>query len=299
MNAPALFTPSQLKLIRNTIAKDASPTEFDLFMEMCRARGLNPLTRHAYCFVFHKDKADKRQMVVVVSIDGQRHLAEKTGNYRADERAARIVDGATKDPTNPKGLVSAEVSVYKFSHGEWFPVTAVAYWEEAAPIKETWEDKKPTGKFVLDPKKEGWHRMPRLMLAKVAEMAALRKAFPDTFSGLYGEAEMDRGEALDLSPSEWVEQAEQEDRLQRVGGPGTYIIDWLDGEALQSVPGGKLHDQAMAFLAKCVENEELTTIRVWQERNRHSLSNFWAIHKADALNLKKQIESILSEEATA
>lgn len=284
------FTPPQMALLRRTVAKDTNDTEFNLFVELCKVRGLNPLVRHVYCMVMSKDKPDKRQMVIVVSIDGQRHLAEKSGNYRGDDRAPRFeVDASLIDvATNPAGLVSAEVSVYKFSHGSWFPVTAVSYWSEAAPIKEIWENNKPSGKFQLEPKKDGWRKMPRLMLAKVAEMQALRKAFPDSFSGLYGEAEMDRGEVLDLSPSEWAEKAEQDDRIARIGGSDTYITDWLDGNELQAVPAGKYADAVMAFIRSCPG--EPSTIRIWRERNRHSFNQFWAMHKGDALRLKAELE---------
>ena len=88
MNALTNFTGSQLALIRRTVAKDTNETEFNLFVEMCKARGLNPLLRHAFAQVYNKDpKKDKdgnlvqkeRQLVIVVSREGQRALAERTG----------------------------------------------------------------------------------------------------------------------------------------------------------------------------------------------------------------------------
>ena len=289
MNALVSFTPQQTALIKRTVAKDANDTEFNLFIEMCKARGLNPLVRHAYCFIFHKDNPAKRQMTIVVSREGQRSVAERTNSYRPDERATRYdQDDSLKNANNPAGLISAEVSVYKHSHGEWFPVPEVVYWEEAAPLKEIWENNKPTGKFQLDPKKDGWRRMPRLMLAKCAEMAALRKAFPDDFSGLYAEAEMDCGEALDLSPSEWAEKAEQEDRITKLGGPNQLIIDWMDGKHLDTVPAGQFYDRAIQFLATC--EEQPSAVRAWKDRNRASLQQFWSIAASDALELKKEIE---------
>lgn len=293
------LTPSQLSLIRNTIAKDANSTEFNLYVELCKARGLNPLLRHAYCFIFHKDKADKRQMVIVVSREGQRAIAERTGSYRPDERAPRFEhDETLKDQaTNPAGLVSAEVSVFKHSHGEWFPVTEVAYYEEYAPLKEIWDNGKPTGKYALDKSKDGWRKMPRIMLAKCAEMAALRKAFPDDFGGLYGEGEIDRGEVLDLSPAEWAEKADQDDRLARIGGPNMMIIDWVNGEALQAVPAAQLLGQAMDFIR--AHREEPQTIAVWNDRNRETLRQFWGVKPAEALELKKEIERATSQGETA
>lgn len=304
MNALVSFTPQQVALIKRTVAKDCNDQEYNLFLEMAKARGLNPLMRHVFAQVYNKEvKLDKqgkpypnqkeRQLVIVVSREGQRALAERTKAYRPDERAPRFEqDDALKSATNPAGLISAEVSVYKHSHGEWFPVTEVAYWEEYAPIVEAWEGKgenrKPTGTFELQKGKDTWRKMPRVMLAKVAEMAALRKAFPDDFGGLYAEAEMDRGEVLDLTPSEWAEKAEQEDRIAKLGGPNQLIIDWMDGNQLDTVPAGQFFDRAIQYLETC--EGQPSAVRAWKERNRASLQQFWALCASDALELKKQIE---------
>lgn len=298
MNA-LTFTAPQIALIRRTVAKDCNQSEFDLYLEMCKARGLNPLLRHCYAFVFHKDDSDKRQMVIVISIDGQRSIAERTAAYRPDDKAPRFANGAEKDPkTNPQGLTSAEVTVYKHAHGEWFPVTEVAYWEECAPLKEIWAPdetgkRRPTGKYELDDKKDAWRRMPRRMLAKCAEMAALRKAFPDDFSGLYGEGEMDRAEVLDLTPTEAADAADRQDRFAKIGGSQSLIVDWLDGNELQRIPAGKFADSCMAFLK---ENADAPmTVRAWQDRNKHALRDFWALNASDALEIKKEVEKLTAE----
>src|SRR5690606_32011218 len=141
-----------------TVAKDCNPTEFDWFVEICRGYGLDPLRRQIYAFVFHADKPDKRQLIPVVSIGGLRAIAERKGNYRPDDKPARFEMCEPDPATNPHGLLRAEVTVYKHAPGEWFPVVAEAYWSEFAPIKEIWEDKRPTGKFRLDPKKRSEER---------------------------------------------------------------------------------------------------------------------------------------------
>lgn len=308
MNALVKFDPKQVALIKHTVAKDANDEEFDLFIEMCRSRGLNPLTRQIFCQIYSKDDPKKRQMVIVVSREGQRSIAERTGSYRPDERPTRFELCEKVAASNPAGLVSAEVAVYKYAKDGWYPVPAVAYWEEFAPLieaaeDERWEDtgevwpdtgkpkkrKISSGDIItkLDPGKPNWRKMPRLMLEKCAEMAALRKAFPDDFGGLYSEEEMDRGSVIDLTPSEMVEKAAHEDRLARIGGPDTYIIDWLDGHELQNVPGRLFGDQLMAFIESC--KEEPGTVRTWMDRNKHSFNQFWAAHKSEALELKKAL----------
>jgi phage recombination protein Bet len=162
----------QLALIRRTVAKDCNNDEFDLFINMCRSLNLDPLRKQIYAFVYNKDKPDKRQLTIVTAISGFRTIAERTGNYRPDEEGPTYVfDNNYKSPTNPIGLVSAKVRVYKFSHGAWHPVTETAFWDEAAPIKDEWAwdnesgKRKPTGRQALDTSGQ-WGKMPRLMLAK-------------------------------------------------------------------------------------------------------------------------------------
>lgn len=300
MNVPVLldFNRAQLAVIRQQCAKDTNDSEFNLFIEQCKARGLNPLLKHIYAMVLHKDSKDPkkpRQLVIIVSVDGQRVIANRTGNYRPDDRAPRFeIDPDLIDPlTNPAGLISCEVAVYTYSHGEWFPVPAIAYWNEFVPLVDEWAEdpatgkRAPTGRKIIDPKKGNWRKMPRIMLPKVAEVQALRKAFPDDFSGLYGEEEMDRAETLDLTASEILEEAAREHRLSMVGGPGT-MIDWMDGKSLDKVPIAQLHDRACQWLRDTSGSPGL--VSAWVERNRHALNDLWAYSKGDADDLKREIE---------
>ncbi len=156
-----------------------APDEFNWFMEIARSTRLNPLRRQIYCFLFHVNDAAKRQMVVVTGIDGYRAIAARSGNYRPG-KAVTTFDEALVDPdTNPLGISHSEVTVYMHSHGEWHEITERADWSEYAPIVDLWgEDetgrRRKTGKRQLEPKKDGWRRMGRILLEKCAEARALR-----------------------------------------------------------------------------------------------------------------------------
>jgi phage recombination protein Bet len=297
MNVPQLleFNKSQLQVIRQMCAKDCNELEFSLYIEMCKARGLNPLLKHIYAMVLNKDKPDKRQLTIIVSVEGQRHIANRKGNYRPDDKVPRFtIDDDLKDPvTNPIGLISAEVGCYIHSHDAWHYVPHIAYWEEYSPIIEEWGENdagqwKPTGRMVLDPKKGNWRKMPRIMLAKCAEFGALRKAFPDDFGGLYGEEEMDKVHSIDLTASEILAQAAQEDRIKRIGGTG-YIMDWMSGGPLESVPAGQFVDRCLAWLEHAKGSPQ--TIVAWEGRNRAAMQQFWGAHPGDALELRREIDA--------
>jgi hypothetical protein len=265
----ALYDDKMLALVRRTFAKDCTSDEFDIFIAMCRALRLDPLRKQAYAFVFRKA------------------AQAATGKYPARPESRTLT------------LVKAVVRVHKYSHGAWHKVTSEAYWAEYAPIKEEWTEgengrRAPSGKFILDTSGQ-WGKMPRLMLAKCAEAAALRKAFPDELSNVHEDAEVDRAKYLDLTPAEAVEASDTQDRLVRIGaGSSGLMIDWLGNgmDPIDHVPLGSFADRAVEFIQK--HADEPSQIELWQVRNRHALKEFWARSPSDALELKRVLEAAKS-----
>lgn len=315
MNAITTSEARSMDLIRRTVAKDCNAAEFDQFIHICKAVGLDPLRRQIYAFVFGKGDADKRRMSVVTAIDGYRAIAERTKCYRPDVRAPRIEysDDAKCPSKNPLGIVRAEVTVYKFAHGEWHPVTAEAYWDEYAPIIETgeggfeWVDTgqlyprdhptkagKPKRKKVqigdvveaLDPSKPNWRKMARVMIAKCAEAQALRRAWPDDFSGLEIDEEVDRRHSIELTASELADEGAAEKRFEMIGGANCITIDWCNGDKIVREPVGSFGDKAIEYVRK---NPAMAA--EFAERNEDNLREYWARDKAGALALKQAIEA--------
>lgn len=307
-------TPAQLSLIRRTVAKDCNDDEFNMFLSYCRALQLDPLRKQIYAFVFSKGNAAKRNMSVIIGIDGFRSIAARTGNYRPGKTTWET-DPALKDPaSNPAGLVSATVTVHVFSHAAWHEVEATAFWDEHAPMKEDgdfvmvetgekWPDGNPkkrkqfTGpkRWVLDTDGQ-WGKMPKLMLAKIAEAQALRRAWPDNFANVYGEEEVARAavQDADLLPSEAAARGDVEERMARIGGGQTILLDLMDGPTspLQPVPVGQFADKVCAFIK--AHADEPSQIQAFAEKNRFGMREFWALHPGDALDLKKKIEDAVN-----
>lgn len=296
MSLPALYEDKQLALIRNTVAKDCNPQEFDTFIHMCRGVRLDPLRRQIYAFIFHKDDPKRRQMTIVTSIAGYRAIADRTGCYRPG-KAETILDPSLIDPaTNPRGISHATVTVYKHSHGEWHEVTETAHWEEYAPLKEIWENSAPTGRFVLDPKKDGWRRMPRVMLEKCAEAKALRRAWPDDFAGLMEETELDQ-RLVDITPSAAADEAAASAKLALVGGKDAITVDWLTAGGLERVPLAKFADAVLAYGTR-VEITGMEFKAFWQ-RNLPARTEFKAKAGHDYLELQRAVEALIDKKERA
>lgn len=298
----------ELALVKRTVAADTTDDEFNIFVNYCRTLGLNPLRRQIYALVYNKGDARKRKMSIIVAIDGFRSVAARSGNYRPDDEEPRYeYDAEQKGPANPLGLVKATVKVWQFSHGQWFPVSASAYWDEYAPIKDgwsatkreqngTWPDGNPKYREVaaegatkvrtLDESGK-WATMPRMMLAKCAEALVLRKAWPEDFSNVYAPEEMDRA-SEDMLPAEAAAAGAVNERMERIGGSKSIAVDWLDNKPIEPVPVGSFADRVIAFLD--ASRDEPSMIGQFEIRNRHALREFWAMSPGDALALKKIME---------
>lgn len=154
------YTPEQIALIKNTIAKNATDDEFKLFMYRCKNMQLDPLKPGQIHFV----KYGNGPGTVVVGIDGFRSTAGRTGKLSGVER------GVKRDE---KG---------KITHG-WAKV-----------YRKDWEvpayEESPLSEY--DTGFNNWKKMPETMIKKVAECAALRMAFPDDLGGVYAPEEMEQ-----------------------------------------------------------------------------------------------------------
>lgn len=286
----ASFTPAQLKLIRQTVAADTNDMEFDLFVAAARHSGLDPFRKQISAIVFNKDNPAKRKMAIITTIDGLRVIAERSGQYRPDDNPPSFeIDNELKGPTNPLGIVSCTVKVFKRDQlGTWYACAGQAYWDEFAPIKDVWENRQKTGEQTVD---ANWKRMGRVMIAKCAEGQALRKAFPDAFSGLYEQTEMDRAIALDAAPSELLVQQAAQERLAYIGGPS--ILFQMDaGSPLEALPLGQIADKIAAQLSDMVDVRQ---VEAFENLNREGLKQFWAHSKGDALAVKAMIGKRTSE----
>lgn len=162
-SAVAVLSPSEilagLQTVQSVLAPDLSPEELKLFAMVANRSGLDPFAKQIYAV------KRKGRVTFQTGIDGYRSIAARTGMYDGQDEPEYGPPCPCND-NRPAGHPEfATVRVYR--KGVTRAIAATAYWHEYKPDA----GERGNGDVM-------WTRMPRVMIAKVAEALALRKAFP-------------------------------------------------------------------------------------------------------------------------
>lgn len=242
------FSREQLELLKRTIAKGTTDDEFQLFVQTANRTGLDPFARQIYAVKRWDSKEGKEVMQIQISIDGMRLTAQRSGQYAGQVGPWWCDEDGNWQSVWPKSKghpTAARVGVLRHDFKETLYV--VAHWDEYVPT-----DKNGQPQFM-------WRKMPALMLAKVAESLALRKAFPAELSGLYSPEEVAQASAPEVAGDPSVVDAEVVDEgsttrteppasqrqltaLHTIGGK----LGWTDDQIHEHAEVGSLKELSKA-----------------------------------------------------
>jgi len=195
------LSAEQVRLIKDTLFSGSTDLELEMFIQVCNRTQLDPFTRQIYAVKRWNSDLNREVVTFQTGVDGFRLIAQRSGEYEGQTPAfwcgkdGKWVDvWLAKDPP-----AAAKVGVYRRGFRE--PCIAIARWESYRQLNRKGELTR------------AWKTMPELMLAKCAEELAIRKAFPQELSGVYGNEEMDQA-AEDSAPKAGPRQSPPAARAQ-------------------------------------------------------------------------------------
>lgn len=179
------WTRERIDLIKRTVCPQGiSDDEFALFIEQCRRSGLDPLLKQAFCVKRRQNLGTKDNPRWVEKFEfqpaesGMLARAEDFPDYRG------VTAAAVHEKDSPRKVNAAKGEVeHSFEPGS-----------ERGKLLGAWARLEREGRTPLvvwldiaayQQQTQTWYRMPDTMIEKCARVAALRKAYPGPFGGLY------------------------------------------------------------------------------------------------------------------
>lgn len=198
-NAKDPWNRERAELVKRTICpRGISEDEFALFVEQCKRSGLDPLLKEAFCVARRQNIGNRERPNWVTKYEfqpseaGMLARAERFPDFKGIQASAVfaedeiVVDqgkGEVVHRFNPAKRKGALV-------GGWSRVVR----DGKLPVL-VWLDF--SGYVQQTPL---WAKIPTTMIEKCARVAALRKAYPEAFGGLYIREEMPQEEFAAVEP---------------------------------------------------------------------------------------------------
>lgn len=169
----SVYSAAAIQIIKDQICKGATDLELKQFIEVCKRTGLDPFTKQIYAIKRWDSQVGREVFAHQISIDGLRVIAERSGKYQGQEGPLWCgedgvwVDCWLKD--TPPAAAKVGIVRSDFKQVLW-----------ATARFKVYAQKKKDGTLT-----KFWKDMPDLMISKVAEGLALRKAFPNDQAEFY------------------------------------------------------------------------------------------------------------------
>lgn len=144
--------------------------QLKLFFFLCKERGLDPRLGQVRPIPRWNKETGQSDLSIVTTIDGFRAMAERTGCYAPGRKTEFSRDENGK-------IISATAYIKKLTKdGTWHEIGEECFLSEYMPEKNNFF----------------WLKMPSVMTAKVSEAKGFRRGFPEVFSKVYSEDEMEQ-----------------------------------------------------------------------------------------------------------
>lgn len=125
------FSPEDLQVMQQTIAKGTTPAQFNLFIRTAAASGLNPFLNHIYCIVY--GQGNNATMSIQVSVEGIVFLAKRVEGYQGiDTQLVHENDEFEAYMNDQREWVIGEHKI-KFPRGKVIAGYSIAYREGFRP----------------------------------------------------------------------------------------------------------------------------------------------------------------------
>lgn len=161
------YTPEQIGVIQKQVAKGASTVELAYFLNVCKSVGLSPFNKEIWAY---KDK--QQNLIIFTGRDGLLRKAQEHPEF-AGMRSSEVRENDQFTMNIPAGKIDHSYGLK--DRGQIVGAYAIVFRKtgEAAIEFAYMADHKPGNVSPYAP----WARYPQLMIRKVAEAHALKKAF--------------------------------------------------------------------------------------------------------------------------
>lgn len=209
---PKRWTNEDIDTIKKTICPAGIPdADFKLFIMKCQASGMNPLLGEAFCIKRNQNigSKDHPKWIEVFQFTpgeaGMEGRADDFPDYRG-LRAAAVYENDKIIIDASEGEVSHQYNPVDPKRGRLLGAWAIAYRD----------GRKTPAEFVrldeyIDTRNPKWASSPATMLVKCARAAALRRAYPNAFDGVFLREEIpedgERTTGAEQTTGSQVEQA--------------------------------------------------------------------------------------------
>ena len=269
----------QLKEIRTLFAPNLTGSEFQYFVGLGKATGLNPFLREIWCVKYDdNNKSGKpKPAQVFIGRDGYRKAAQAHADYDYHQADAvyendkfEVINGEVRHSytLSKRGKLIGAYCIakrhkssrpqYVFAELEEY-TTGQSLWAEAK-----WNENKYGGKYKSGGK-------PATMIKKVAESQCLRAAFQDLLGGTYGEEERMK-DLGDFDPANSKSQKTNKSPVASINKilegevvetPEKIV---LEEEKLEPVEQKKL-DEAVGAIFDCENLEQVKSVCAMLDKN--------------------------------